>query len=153
MIQETTIEAQIAVIGRSDLAQNLKDFATAQPQLMDYLTTEDNGAFTVAEQELLFFGGLVIWRSILAEKGPKGQVDGKRISTLEEANFEYLQSQTVKGFRQRVTVFFEQSEEEELLAFIEDLLMDDETDGSVTNEGREPLFVSLKTVMDSLLEK
>lgn len=151
MIQETTIEAQIAAIGMGELPRNLKDFAAAQPHIMDYLTTEDNGAFTLAEQEVLFFGGLVIWRSIQDEKGTLAVVKGEQIATLEEENFELLQAQTTKGFRNRITIFFEQNEEEELLAFIEDLLIDDEAEAAVTNEGREPLFISLKTVMDALL--
>lgn len=151
MIPESTIEAQIAVLANCDLAQELKAFAKAQPQLLDYLTTEDNGAFTAVEQELLFFGGLVIWRSIADEQGNRPVVKGDRIAELEEANFDLLQNQEAKGFRNRITVFFEQSGEEELLAFIEDLLLDDEAENAVSAEGREPLFVSLKTVMDALL--
>lgn len=150
MIQESTIEAQLSALEKSDFQADLAAFAKAQPHLMDYLATDDNGAFVPAEQELLFFAGLVIFRSILAEKGTLNSIDGNQIATFEEANFALLQEQSAKGFRERITVFFDNSEEEEILAFIEDLLLDEESD-SITPEGREPLFITLKTVMDALL--
>lgn len=151
MIKEATIETQIEALENGDFTADLKEFATAQPHLMDYLTHEDNGAFTEAEQQLLFFAGLVIYRSIKAERGELTMTEGPRIAELEENNFNVLQEQNAKQFRERITVFFERSKEEELLAFIEDILLDEETE-EVTPEGREPLFITLKTCMDTLLE-
>ncbi|MEO0876376.1 MAG: hypothetical protein AAFY48_17390, partial [Bacteroidota bacterium] len=47
--------------------------------------------------------------------------------------------------------FFKQHPaEEELLALVEDAILDDD-ESPVTNEGREPIFVSLKSIIDCLL--
>lgn len=151
MISEKIIEEQIAGLAPGRLATDLRYFASQQPQLLHYLTQEDNGAFTTAEQELLFFAGLVLFRSIAAAHGTLRPVGGDRLAELEEANFRMLQEQEARGFRDRITVFFEQSPEEDLLAFLEDLLLDEEGE-TVSPEGREPLFVTLKTTLDALLE-
>lgn len=153
MVTEKIIEQQIARLTASNnFADDLQAFSQAQPALMDYLSQEDTAAFTPSEQELLFFASLVIYHAITAHSGQPEEVKGEAISQAEEANFLCLQEQSAKAFRDRLTVFFTQSPEEDLLAFVEDLLLDEETDG-VTKEGREPLFVVLKSTMDCLLPK
>ncbi|MEM9837027.1 MAG: hypothetical protein AAF828_11020 [Bacteroidota bacterium] len=150
MITEATIEAQINRLESGNFAEDLKQFSDAQPYLMDYLSGEDTGAFMDTEQELLFFASLVIHHAIQAEYGPQPVVDGDKIAQREEAIFSLLQDQPAKAFRDRITPFFEQTQEEDLLAFIEDILIADEETG-ITKEGREPLFVILKTCMEVLL--
>ena len=56
---------------------------------------------------------------------------------------------TAKRFRDRMDIFFENYSQEDLLAFVEDNLVEDE-DSLVTKEGREPMFVALKSVIDIL---
>ena len=46
-------------------------------------------------------------------------------------------------------VFFEDYAQEDMLAFVEDNLVEDE-DSTITKEGREPIFVALKSVIDVL---
>lgn len=150
MITEAIIDAQIQALQTSDFDADLAQLTQAQPYLMDYLTNEDNGAFTAAEQELLLFAGLVIYRSITSQGTTSSIIKGEKFAELEEKNFELLQTQKAKGFRERITIFFEQSSQEDLLAFIEDLLLDEESN-DISPEGREPLFITLKTTMDVLL--
>jgi hypothetical protein len=52
-----------------------------------------------------------------------------------------------KPFQHKADVFFKDYPQEDLLAFVEDALADDE-DSEVTKEGREPMFVALKTIID-----
>ena len=71
-----------------------------------------------------------------------------QISQQEEKNWEVLHASKTKDFRDRVTPFFEDYFQEDLLAFVEDALVEDEDeDGEevVTTDGRPALFVSLKT--------
>ncbi|MEL7163092.1 MAG: hypothetical protein AAFN92_20195, partial [Bacteroidota bacterium] len=147
MIQEATIERILARLesGADDFAVEIQDFAHAQPELMTYLTDEDNEAFTEAERELLLFGALVIYQSVTDERTEPEGIAGTAIGKAEEANYAIM-GQTKGSFRDRVTPFFEQSEEEEILAFIEDLLVAEAEDDSITKEAREPLFITLKTV-------
>ncbi|MEO0732274.1 MAG: hypothetical protein AAFZ52_05540 [Bacteroidota bacterium] len=151
MIQEATIERVLDRLesGTDDFALEMQDFAHAQPELMTYLTDEDNEAFTEAERELLLFGALVIYQSVTDERTEPQGIAGTAIGKAEEANYT-LMGQTKGSFRDRVTPFFAQSPEEELLAFIEDLLVAEAEDDSITKEAREPLFITLKTLVDVL---
>lgn len=150
MIPESIIEQQIARRTTANFDADLKAFSSAQPYLADYLSGEDTAAFIPAEQELLYFAVFVIYGSIEEHYGTPGVVKGDDIAALEEDNFVRLQEQQSRGFRARLDVFFQETEEEDLLAFIEDMLTPDE-ESVVTKEGREPLFVILKTCMDALL--
>ncbi|MEM1358056.1 MAG: hypothetical protein AAGF89_07650 [Bacteroidota bacterium] len=151
MIAEATIERVLNRLegGADEYAQELQDFAHSQPALMTYLTDEDNEAFTDIERELLLFGALVVYQSVTDQRTEPTGIEPAAISKAEEANYALIG--TAKGtFRDRITPFFEQSPEEELLAFIEDLLIADEEDG-ITKEAREPLFITLKTLVDVLI--
>jgi hypothetical protein len=152
MITETTIDAQVTDLEASDFDADLAAFSRAQPFLMDYLSGEDTGAFTEAEQELLFFAALVLHHSVEEVHGKLDIIVGDKIAAAEEDIFEILGEQQSRVFRDRLTVFFDQTKEEDLLAFIEDLLISEE-DTNVTKEGREPLFVILKTCMDVMLKE
>ena len=152
MIQEATIERTLERLssGGEDFAQDLADFGEAQPFLLAYLTQEDTEAFTSQEQELLLFAAVVIYQSIVDEQPEPARVEGEAIAAAEEKNYLLLQEQQSRSFRERITVFFDQSEEEEILAMVEDLLTADE-DSPISAEAREAMFVCLKTVMDTLL--
>ncbi|MEM6396620.1 MAG: hypothetical protein AAF741_09750 [Bacteroidota bacterium] len=151
MIAEATIERVLERLsgGGEDFAQDLADFGEAQPFLLTYLTQEDTEAFTAAERELVIFAAVVVYQSIIEERPEPAQVQGEKIAQVEEANYNLLQAQKGRQFSERITVFFERSQEEELLAFVEDLLSPDE-DSPVSAEAREAMFVSLVTVIDSL---
>ena len=150
LIQESTIERVLERLesGADDFAIEVQDFAHSQPGLMTYLTDEDNDIFSEAERELLLFGAIVIYQSVTDQLVDPVPVEGTAIGQAEEANYGLVGDG--KGpFRERITPLFEASEEEELLAFAEDLLIGDEDD-VVSNEAREPLFITLKTVVDVL---
>lgn len=150
MITESTVERVLARLesGQDDFAVEVQDFAEAQPYLMSYLTNEETEAFTESEREFLLFGALVIYQSITDQRLEPSVADVAKISSAEEANYALLKE--AKGdFRERLTPFFERSSEEDLLAFVEDMLVADEED-NISREGREPLFVTLKTVVDVL---
>ena len=151
MIKESTIERILDRLesGVDDAAQEIQDFAEAQPHLMAYLTDEENEAYTEAERELLIFGALVIYQSIQDERFEPAAVGPALIEEAEGANFKLLEGG--RGpFRDRLTPLFAASPEEELLAFAEDLVVSEAEEDGITKEAREPLFVSLKTVVDVL---
>lgn len=148
MISEATIERVLERMseGSEDFAQDLADFGEAQPYLLAYLTQEDTEAFTASEQELLLFAAVIVYQSIVEERSEPAEVQGEKIAQAEEANYQLLQDQKRGSFTDRIDVFFDQYAEEELLAFVEDLLSPDE-DSPVSAEAREAMFVSLVTVV------
>lgn len=151
MIQESTIERILARLesGTDDFALEIQDFAHAQPELMSYLTDEEIEVFTEPERELLLFGAVVIYQSITDERTEPDPISGEAISDAEEANYDLI-GEGKGDFRERITPAFEQSAEEDLLAFVEDMLVGEAEDDSITREAREPLFITLKTVVDVL---
>lgn len=151
MIKEATIERVLDRLesGQDDFAIEMQDFAHEQPGLMTYLTDEENNVFTETERELLLFGAIVIYQSVVDERLPPSPVSGTMIGQAEEANYA-LVGEGKGHFRERITPCFDQSPEEDLLAFAEDLLIGDEDGDAISSEAREPLFVTLKTVVDVL---
>ncbi|MFT5382917.1 MAG: hypothetical protein ACI81W_000313, partial [Saprospiraceae bacterium] len=64
--------------------------------------------------------------------------------------WEKLSENQSKGFRDKLDVFFENTSQEDLLAFVEDALVQDEEDDMISPEGREYVFITLKTIIDCL---
>lgn len=149
MIKEATIERVLDRLesGTDDYEQEIQDFATAQPFLMAYIANEENEAFAEEELETLLFGTLVIYQSITDERTEPPVATEQGIEKAEEANYAVVNA--VKGnFRAKLDPFFDTTKEEDLLAFAEDLVSGE--DEGITKEAREPLFITLKTVVDVL---
>ena len=121
-----------------------------QPVILAYLFNEELKIFTQGEKEYMLYLILVIWQAIKtanAESQPSTSADA--FTATEEKNWEILQAQKKRSFRDKLDVFFDQYPQEDLLAFVEDALVEDEEEESVvTKEGREAVFVILKTVID-----
>ncbi len=116
---------------------------------MAYLTNEDSDTLNEDERTLLLFGATVIYQSVLDERTIPGAISEEMIGQAEEENYALMPE---KGaFRDRLTPFFEDSEEEELLAFAEDLIVAEADEDGITKEAREPMFIALKTVVDCLV--
>ena len=82
-------------------------------------------------------------------------IDEEEIAEADEANWSLMESSKATDFHKRLDVFYEKSPEEDLMAFVEDALTGEaeNEDGetfTLTPEGREPMFVALKTVIDVL---
>lgn len=150
-VKEDIIDAKALAIGESEEYQleSLDQFRQEQPVLFEYFFSEDFEAFTKTEKEYALFLALVIFESIRDVRPELPIVREKAFLEAEEANWEKLQNVTARRFKERMDVFFKDYPQEDLLAFVEDSLIDDE-DGLVTKEGKEPLFVLLKTIIDCL---
>lgn len=155
MVEEKVIDAVAEELERSPAAfeETLQEFGTEQPMLLAYLFSEEFEAFTPEERDLLLFLALVIWRSVQrSQGGPLPKVTEEDLARAEERNWEKIEEVATSNFRARADVLFSDYAEEDLLALAEDALTDDDEPG-VTSEAREPLFVSLKTIIDTLTAK
>ncbi len=128
----------------------IQDMEAEQPVLFAYFFSENFDLFTSQEREYLQYLALVIWQAARSVCGPRPAVNEEQISDAEDLNWERLESVRSHIFRERAGVFFENYRQEDLLAFVEDALLDDEEDAVVSKEGREALFVTLKSVIDLL---
>ena len=156
-IPESAIDRTVEKLSESDsLDLAIKELADAQPFLVAYLSSETTSAFSNEEKDFLFFATSVIVFSIERIEPKLNLLGLEMLTEIEEQNFTTLTETKGKKFRDRITVFFENYPQEDLLAFAEDALEEDE-ETLITSEGREYLFVMLKTIIDtfhkSLLQK
>lgn len=133
--------------------RRMEQFAEAQPVLMAYLFNEEN-FHLLSDDEVGYiqYLSLIAWLAITKVNGPVEAVSEDMIGQAEEKNYEILEASTAKRFRDRLDVFFENTAQEDLIAFAEEAVLEDEDDPEslVTKEGREPVFVAVKTVIDVL---
>ncbi len=132
-----------------DFEPLLRQLADEQPVLMAYILSESFEAFTHEEKDYFLYLTLVIYESVRNCGEPTAKIEEEQLAATEERNWALLQKVTTQRYPDRMDVFFQDYPQEDLLAFVEDALADDE-DTFVSKESREPLFVSLKTVIDAL---
>ncbi len=148
-ISESLIDRVAAEVSIQD-SHFIEKMAKEQPTLLAFLLADHVKILTRPEQELLLFLAVVIWQSILAAHPELPTLDETTLGQSEETNWQLLEANLQGTFRDRLTPFFDNHPQEDLLAFIEDaILLDDSS--PVTNEGRTGLFVLLKTIVDAFV--
>jgi len=150
-ISENIIETVVEEIGASEenFTEALLEFNEEQPLLNAYILSENFDIFTQPEKEYFLFLTLVLFFSVKNKNGTLEEVKADVIGKAEEENWTMLSEVKSKKFKERMDVFFENYEQEDLLAFVEDSLIEDE-DGIVSKVGREPMFVALKSIIDCI---
>jgi hypothetical protein len=125
-----------------------QDFGKVQPSLYAFLIDEQAKYLTKSEQSFYTFLISVIWKCIPSHL----DIHEDWISQYEEENWHTLDAVKSKKFSDKITPFFERCPEEELLAFIEDSLAEDE-ELMISQVSKEWIFISLMTMIDCLLDK
>jgi hypothetical protein len=147
-VSEAVIDSIVERLETSDFEKEIERLGKNQPAIIGYVFSEDFDLLTHDERDWMLYIMLVLWESVEKVKNIP-TLNKKAIEAAEERNWELLDTVTSSRFRDRMDVFFNDSEQEDLLAFIEDSLVEDD-DSVVTKEGREPMFVALKSVVDVL---
>jgi hypothetical protein len=154
-VSEKTIDEVIEALedlNDEHYEQHTEAFAEAQPVLMSWLFGDNFDLLNEDEKGYLQYLSLIVWLSVVKVNGLGEAVSEEQIGEAEEQNYEVLEGSTAKKFRDRLNPFFENAPQEDLLAFAEEAVLEDEDnpEALVTKEGREPIFVALKTVIDVL---
>jgi len=126
-----------------------------QPHLLAFFFSETFDVLTEEEKPYLLYLAAVIWTAANRVRPVTRTFEAEEIETLEEANWEIMNEAASPRFQDRLDPFFKETDQEDLLAFIEDsLVLDDaeEDDWKLTKEGREPIFIGLKTLVDCLVK-
>ena len=132
--------------------QAITEMEKEQPVLLSYFFTDNFKVFTQKDNEYILYLILVIWKALGLSGERVPDVTELQLSQAEGHNWERLQGVKAKGFHERLNVFFDNYPQEDLLAFVEDALAEEEEEEMplVTKEGREAIFVSLKSAIDCL---
>jgi hypothetical protein len=117
------------------------------------LFSDDNfHLLTDEEKGYVHYLGLVAWLAVRQVNGNVPPVDNEAIGLAEEHNYERLETASARRFEERLETFFEDTDQEALLSFAAEAVLEEgEEEGLVvTPEGRETVFVAIKTVIDVL---
>ncbi|MCB9297543.1 MAG: hypothetical protein H6559_31115 [Lewinellaceae bacterium] len=154
LISENLIEQAAELLDgpEENYERAIEEMRKKQPVLLSYFFTENFQVFTQGEKEYLFYLMLVIWKAITLNGEAVPPVTEQQLSQAEDDNWERLQGVKARGFHERLNVFFNNYPQEDLLAFVEDALAEEEGEEGelVTKEGREAIFICLKTAIDCL---
>lgn len=156
-VPEKVIDAKAAKLGGldGDFDEIIAELKEEQPAILGYLFSESFLILTQEEKEYLLYLALVIWESCDEVLEGVMEMSPEELEEIEEANWTELNQAVGNSFRQKLDGFFTDYPQEDLLAFVEDsLVISEEGEGAeefeVTKEGREPIFVALKTIIDCL---
>lgn len=150
MVSEQLLEE---VLNRYDSPEKISDdieiVCQEQPHLAAFLKVDNHTLLSQEEYSLLWFMTVIIYRAYEEANADLDVLSEEEIGDKEEKIWEIINDSKEKTFRGKLDEMFELCPEEELLAFIEDTLVDDE-DSLVTSAGKEFLFVAAATPLFSL---
>ena len=122
-----------------------------QPSFSALLTDEGFDLLSDDEYELIWFIATVIHTASTSVHGEIKAIDQSELEEIDEANWTMMEEAPGGSFQERLTPFFENHPQEDLLAFVEDSLESDE-DVQVSPAGRELIFVACKSLIDALVK-
>lgn len=128
----------------------LAKYSEEQEAIFVFFQSENFSLLLPKEYDLLIFMTLVILESCNASGQPLEPIGIKELEELEEKNWEILQDAKGTDFRDKITPFFDSTDQEDLLAFVEDTLVLEDDEDTVTPVGREVLFLTLATLIECL---
>ena len=148
-VSEEVIDKVVAALEANDNYETeMESVRETQPTILAYLLSENFEVLTMEEKEYLLYLTLVIVNAAEHVNPGLPLVDQDALGEAEEENYGLINASKERRFRDKLNVFFEDTPQEDLLAFVEDSLMEEEED-LVTKVGREPMFVALKSIIDS----
>lgn len=147
MIPEKDIDQIINALQEKDFDEELLLFKTENPLLHAYLLNDQYDLLTEDEYAVFWFGAMVIVKSFKAQGFSMTLSDPKILEDIESGNWALLENAKPQAFSQKINIFFENTKQEDLLAFVEDSLVDDD-EMPISSASREIIFISLLSIID-----
>jgi hypothetical protein len=149
-IPEKAIEGVLDKFEKKGFFDQLsKALIDEQPFVLSYIESESFDILIEEEKDLLWYCSLVIYGACNSIVENMPEIHQEILNKWEEKNYESIEDHV--KFSEMADTFFEKYAQEDLLAFVEDTLIPDEED-ELTPVGRKVLFITLKTLIDSLEE-
>ena len=150
-ITESVINRTIENLDKNieNYEQAISSFQNQQPLLFAYLFSDSFRMLSQKEREYQLYLSLVIWMSITTAFSLEKKITKEELAEAEEKNYLLMEETTAKSFREKLDGFFKDYPQEDLLAFVEDALNDQEEE-LLSKAVREPIFIALKSIIDCL---
>lgn len=149
MIKEEQIDTVIEKLSLEPMIfeTHLQEWIEWQPMIASYVFSDTFSLLNEDEKEAFVFGSTIILTIAKESAVAQGKITEDEIGELEEVNYEIFESQKAKDFRSKMDAFFQDYPEEDLLAFVEDLCIDEEEE-NFTEDGMKVMIIGLKTMID-----
>jgi hypothetical protein len=149
-IPEKAIEGVLDKFEKKGFFDQLsKALIDEQPFVLSYIESDSFDILIEEEKDLLWYCSLVIYGACNSIIENMPEIQQESLNKWEEKNYELIEEHV--KFSEMADTFFQKYTQEDLLAFVEDTLIPDEED-ELTPVGRKVLFITLKTLIDSLDE-
>lgn len=150
-IKEQNINAVLDMIEEDDFDMEaaVKKIDTSLPTILSYSLSENFDLLTEEETDYFKYLGVTILIATLNNIDSIKDKSEDDIDAIEEKVWAKMELNKSKKFNERINVFFEETKEEDLMAFIEDGLTPEDND-FVSPAGRELMFVGLATMVEAL---
>ena len=161
MVPESALDASLARLSTESAVEVAAvAFARAQTPYLQYLRTEGFDLLADAERDYLLYLALVVYDAAVEHRGPAAvpTLAGERIEAWDERCWGWMEAASNRPLRERLDAFFAAIDQEELLAFAEDSLVDPEPGDDDTPAlfadaaSRELGLVALGTLIGALDE-
>ncbi|MBK9254214.1 MAG: hypothetical protein IPM42_01865 [Saprospiraceae bacterium] len=152
MIQVNDVTIEKVIESFDDEQQYLSALAemfTEQLSLKSFLDHENYTLLTPEEFSLLTYLSTILYTSAKIKLQKKPELSPKLLENYEEENWAAFNSASSKSFTTILDNFFENYEQEDMLALVEDAIQPDD-EKTVTSVGAEIIFVACKSIIDSL---
>ena len=142
-INEKQIEETIAAME----AEGFEDqFVENQGDYWNYMNSEGFKGLSESERQMLFFVNSVIYHTCVSAETPI-DFDIESFQEKEEANWSVREAED--KWEKAVDNYFQDYEEEDLLAFVEDMLVEEEI-RRLSDIGKEVILITAKSYIDLL---
>lgn len=142
MIEEKYIEQHL-----SNLETEVDNSFLQEEEILAYLRSEYFDPLTQIEKDTLLFCMETIFHSFKIANEQSPEFDFDKFQELEEANWKIREE--TNNWSATLDKYFEQTNETDLLAFVEDVLVEDE-DQPISNIAKEVIFVTCKSYVEAI---
>lgn len=142
MILESHIDSYL-----QSLESNIDDIFLGEKVFLSYLASDNFDVLNDSERKVMFFCCEVIFHAYKNCHGEYPELDMDAFNIIEEKNWAIREE--AASWDACKDKFFSLTSEEDILSFVEDILVDDE-DNDMTDIGKEFIFILCQSYIDTI---
>jgi hypothetical protein len=147
-ITDGTINKYIDIFEDQNVYKSkLEQLFTDQKDLMAFIDKDNQSLLSSEESGMLEYLTMILYYSASEQCGKISTLKGQDLEEAEEKNWGVFNSILSGSFSKALDTFFENYQQEDMLALVEDSLQPDE-DQVISTVGREIILVACKSIID-----